>query len=275
MEVANGQSFLGDTIDVMDELIHEDRKVNFILTSPPYNMNGHEGEYYNSAKQANSFSDAKTPEQYIQWLVQIFKRYELLLDKNGVVIFNMNYMSSKKSPAITTFKALVEIENNTDFVLIDQIMWKKSFAGLLTNGTRLSRLFENVWVFIKRRDWDSFNEKYLKKLFGKVNVVEAPNNDGANELNKACFSSDLVVQLLEMYQVQPSDVVLDNFMGTHTTAIGCQKLGCKWIGIEIDQETYNYGVDRVNYFAGNLTKIINKKEVSLFDFIEGEENDKL
>jgi DNA modification methylase len=78
-----------------------------------------------------------------------------------------------------------------------------------------------------------------------------------------------------MYQVQPSDVVLDNFMGTHTTAIGCQKLGCKWIGIEIDQETYNYGVDRVNYFAGNLTKIINKKEVSLFDFIEGEENDKL
>jgi site-specific DNA-methyltransferase (adenine-specific) len=261
-----GQSFLGDTIGVMDDLIHEDRKVNFILTSPPYNMNGHESEYYNSATQANSFSDAKTPDQYVEWLVQIFKRYELLLEKNGVVIFNMNYMSSKKTPAITTFKALVEIEKNTDFALIDQIAWKKSFAGLLTNGTRLSRIFENVWIFIKRSDWDSFNEKYLKKLFGKLNMIEAPNNDGANELNKACFSSSLVKQLLELYQVQPNDIVLDNFMGTHTTAIACETIGCKWIGIEIDKDTYTYGTDRVNYFIGDLTKVSKKEnQVSLFD----------
>jgi DNA modification methylase len=270
----NGQSYLGDTLKVMDDLINADVSVKFILTSPPYNMNGHESEYYNSATQANSFSDAKTPEEYIEWLVQIFERYERLLQKNGIVLFNMNYMSSKKNPAITTFKALVEIEKNTDFVLIDQIIWKKAFAGLLTNGTRLSRLFENVWVFIRKSDWDSFNEEYLKKLFGKVNFIEAPNNDGANELNKACFSSDLVVQLLQTYNVTPNDIVLDNFMGTHTTAIGCEKVGCKWIGIEIDEETRVYGIDRVNYYLGNLSKIIKKgKQVSLFEFTEENEND--
>jgi DNA modification methylase len=266
MEVGKGNSYLGDTIAVMDDLIAEGKKINFVMTSPPYNMNGHEGEYYNSATQANSFSDAKTPDEYVAWLVEIFKRYEKLLDKNGVVIFNMNYMSSKKAPAITTFKALVEIEKHTDFALIDQIAWKKSFAGLLTNGTRLSRIFENVWIFIKRSDWDSFNEKYLKKLFGKLNMIEAPNNDGANELNKACFSSSLVKQLLELYQVKAEDIVLDNFMGTHTTAIACETIGCKWVGIEIDKQTYTYGTDRVNYFVGALTKVSKKEnQVSLFD----------
>lgn len=273
MKVGNGQSFLGDTIAVMDDLIDEGYKVDFIVTSPPYNMNGHEKEYYNSATTADSFSDAKTPEEYIQWIVDIFKRYAMLLKPNGVIMFNMNYMSSKKNRAINTFKTLVEIERQTGFALIDQICWKKANAGLLTNGTRLSRLWENVWIFIRESDWDSFNEKYLKKLFGKLNYIEAPNNDGMNEYNKACFSTSLVEQLLQLYMIEPSPttVVLDNFMGTHTTAIACEKLHCQWIGIEIDKTTYDYGCDRVNYFIGNFTDIkIKEHDVSIFDFVEGD-----
>jgi len=55
-------------------------------------------------------------------------------------------------------------------------------------------------------------------------------------------------------------------MGTHTTAIACETIGCKWVGIEIDKETYTYGTDRVNYFVGDLTKVSKKEnQVSIFD----------
>ena len=45
------------------------------------------------------------------------------------------------------------------------------------------------------------------------NYIEAANNDGANKLNKATFSTELVLKLLNMYATKDS-VVYDSFMGT-------------------------------------------------------------
>jgi len=50
MKVGNGKTFLGDTLNVMEDLIMNEEKVKFVLTSPPYNMRGHEKEMYNDAK---------------------------------------------------------------------------------------------------------------------------------------------------------------------------------------------------------------------------------
>jgi DNA modification methylase len=252
MEIfGNGKSYLGDTIEIMDTLISEKQKFNFILTSPPYNMRGHSKEYYNNAQ---SFNDDMSNEDYKKWILSIFNRYEKLIDKDGVIFFNMNYMSSKKNKAYNLFDIIVSIEKETSFTLIEQICWKKDNAQPL-NEARLSRLFENVFVFIKDSDWESFRLKHRKDVMGKSNYIQAPNNDYVNELNKACFSSSLVEQLLKIYSVQNSDIVLDNFMGTHTTAIGCEKIGCKWVGIELDKETRLYGLDRVRGFIGDFEHI--------------------
>jgi DNA modification methylase len=262
MKVGKGIAHEGDTIEVMDRLIQEGTKIDYVLTSPPYNMRGHEKEMYNNAK---TFRDNMTNEEYRDWIVSLFHRYEKLLNEAGVVIFNLNYMSSKQNNAINLFKIIVEIEEKTEFTLIDQVCWKKDTAMALTEA-RLSRVWENVWIFIRKKDWSSFHQKFKKHLTGKRNFVEAPNNDGSVDLNKATFSSSMVEQLLTIYNAQKESVVLDNFMGTHTTAIGCEKVGCSWIGIEIDHETFIHGVDRVNYFIGNFKDIIDKKEISLFDF---------
>jgi DNA modification methylase len=264
MKVGNGTSYLGDTNAVMDDLIFEEVKVDYVLTSPPYNMRGHEKEMYNNAK---TFRDNMTNEEYRDWIVGLFHRYDKLLNPCGVVIFNLNYMSSRQNKAINLFKVIDAIEENTNFTLIDQVCWKKDTAMALTEA-RLSRVWENIWIFIRKSDWDDFNQKFKKHLTGKRNFIEAPNNDGATDINKATFSSSMVVQMLTLYNAQQDSVVLDNFMGTHTTAIGCEKIGCEWIGIEIDEETRVHGVDRVNYFIGQFNKIIKKEGISLFDFLE-------
>lgn len=269
MKVGNGISFLGDTNAVMDDLILNGTKVDYVLTSPPYNMRGHEKEMYNNAK---TFRDNMTNEEYRDWIVGLFERYEQLLNESGVVIFNLNYMSSKQNQAINLFKIIVAIEEKTGFTLIDQVCWKKDSAMALTEA-RLSRVWENVWIFIRKKDYELFHQRFKKHLAGKRNFIEAPNNDGAVDLNKATFSSKMVEQLLSLYDVKEHHVVLDNFMGTHTTAIGCERLNCKWIGIEIDEDTRTHGIDRVNYFLGNLNRIIKKEGVSLFDFVEESKND--
>jgi DNA modification methylase len=263
MRIGNGFSYLGDTLNVMDDLIMDGVKVDYILTSPPYNMKGHAKEIYNSAQ---SFDDHKDNEEYRDWIVNIFLRYNDLLSEAGVIIFNMNYMSAKENRAINLFQTLCAIEEKTPFTLIDQICWKKT-NGMPLPEARLSRVWENVWVFIRKDDWEAFWIKYKSVLVGKPNFIEAPNNDGSNPLNKACFSSSMVEQLLKLYNVQQTSVVLDNFMGTHTTALACEKIGCGWIGIELDKETQTFGCDRIKSFLGDFKSISKYGSHNLFSIL--------
>jgi DNA modification methylase len=264
MKIGNGSSYIGDTVEIMKDLIAFGTKVDFVLTSPPYNMRGHAKEIYNNAI---SFDDNKTNEDYQEWIVEIFKCYDSLLNKNGVVLFNLNYMSSLQNRAINVQKVLCAIEEETPFTLIENICWKKTTAMPLQEA-RLSRIWENVWVFIKDEDWKSFWEKNRYSLVGKQNYIEAPNNDGASDVNKACFSSSMVEQLLRIYNIEKSHIVLDNFMGTHTTAVACEKIGCPWIGIELDEKTFVFGKDRVNAFIGKYSELEKHGAHNLFTVAE-------
>ena len=81
-------------------------------------------------------------------------------------------------------------------------------------------------------------------LIHRFVYTEANNNDGSTKLNKATFSSELVYKLLLMY-ANKDTIVYDCFMGTGTTAIGCLKYGCNYIGSEINTEQYNYSINRI------------------------------
>lgn len=231
-----------DTNEGMDYLIDNDVKVDYILTSPPYNA--HRTDFYNGSDKIN---DSKTNREYVDWLVSHFDRYNKLLNKDGVIIYNINYMSSRKNNASNLFRNIVEIEDRTNFVLIDQICWKKNNGMPIREG-RLSRVWENVFIFIRKDDWATFRLKYKDLLAGKPNFIDAPNNDGYNSINKACFSSEMAYKLLELYGANQDSIVLDNFMGTGTTSIACEKLNCCSYGVELDRMTFEFSIDRLNKY---------------------------
>ena len=82
------------------------------------------------------------------------------------------------------------------------------------------------------------------------NFIEAPNNDGANKLNKATYSSDLCIQLLNMYAPK-NGLVFDPFMGTGTTGLACEILELNCIGTEIDEEQVKYSITRLEDYREN------------------------
>ena len=83
-------------------------------------------------------------------------------------------------------------------------------------------------------------QSYYENMF---NLIEARNNDGANKLNKATFSSELVLKLLDMYYTK--GVVYDPFMGTGSTGVACEMLGIKWLGSEISEAQCEYAKGRI------------------------------
>lgn len=251
-----------DCIHFMNMLSEKNRKVDVILTSPPYNtsrpssersMKNHEGRY-------KVYDDLKTGEEYCDWCVNIFNHIDTILKPNGVVLWNVSYGTDA---TINTegiglmWNSISDIIRHTNFTVADKIVWKKKSA--LPNNVspnKLTRICEEVFVFCRKSEYKTFHaNKEVSKIgkngqqFYKVlyNFIEAPNNDGSTSLNKATYSSDLCVQLLNMYAPQ-NGIIFDPFMGTGTTGIACEILNLNCIGTEIDAEQVEYSKERLNKF---------------------------
>ena len=251
-----------DCLDFMNMLSEKNRKVDIILTSPPYNtsrpssersMQNYEGRY-------KVYNDLRTGEEYCDWCIDIFNHIDKILKPNGVVLWNVSYGTDA---TINTegiglmWNSISDIIRHTNFTVADKIVWKKKSA--LPNNVspnKLTRICEEVFVFCRKNEYKTFHaNKEVSKIgkngqqFYKViyNFIEAPNNDGSTSLNKATYSSNLCVQLLNIYAPK-NGLVYDPFMGTGTTGIACEILNLNCIGTEIDAEQVEYSKERLNKF---------------------------
>lgn len=199
------------------------------------------------------YNDNKTNEEYCDWICNIFRGYDRILKKDGVVLFNISYGS--ENPTVM-FECINDICKKTNFMIADVICWKKKSA--LPNNVsknKLTRLCEFVFVFCRDNEYDTFNTNKKVTSTSKTgqdfysimfNYIEAANNDGSNDLNKATYSTDLVMQLLNMYACNGTNtVVYDSFMGTGTTANACKKLGMSCYGSEICKDQCEYAENRL------------------------------
>lgn len=244
-----------DCFELLNKL-DKNNMVDVILTSPPYNTSKKRGTW---SKEQKFHYDIKTvdsmdDENYMDFNTKLFNDFDRVLKKDGCVLYNMSYSTDKP---YLMYQVINEIIKNTNFVIADTIVWKKKFA--LPNNmshNRITRICEFVFVFCREKELKTFkmNKEVLsirpngiKQYTNYYNFIEAKNNDVSCKLNKATFSSDLVEKLLHMYAKEKA-IVLDPFMGTGTTAIGCLKSNCNYIGSELSQAQCEYSKERINAY---------------------------
>lgn len=254
--------FNGDCVKVMKDLINEGIKVDKVITSPPYNITRH------SIDQGyDIYRDGMSNDDYCKWLVEVFNLYNLLLNKNGCVLFNLSY-GGENTTAMN--EVVYNIIKHTNFTLADIIIWKKKSA--LPNNVssnKMTRICEFIYVFCRDDEFNTFttNKKILnfskkgQAIYENIfNYIEAPNNNYSSPLNKATFSTQLVNQLCDRY-ILNNDIVLDNFSGTGTTLVACSNRNIKSIGIELSKEQCDETITRLS----GLQKIkIDDNKISLF-----------
>lgn len=237
------------------------KKIDLVVTSPPYN-----GSRNNKAKNEKSrethndrydvYEDNKTNEEYYEWILSIINGIDSILTENGVILWNQSY--SSENPMVL-WDVIHEIHSKTNFMIADVIVWKKSSA--LPNNVssnRLTRIYEFIFTLCRKNEYKTFNAnkkvtsvsaKGQKYYENKFNFFEAPNNDKSCNLNKATFSSDMVLKLLDIY-AKPNSVIYDPFMGTGTTGIAVERYGngCVCIGSEISKAQVDYSVKRLEEY---------------------------
>lgn len=216
-----------DCLETMKKRISEN-SVDMILTSPPYNINRHDFQY-------DKYKDKKDSEEYSNFILNVFHSFEKILKLNGVIIWNWSFGNSNISQF---FILLSKIITETDFELKDRIIWKKNCAmpdNLTPN--KLTRIVEDVFIFGRKGQTINTNKRQSsvrksgQKMYKPIyNFIEAKNNDGLNNLNKAIFSTELVIKLLDIYGKKEM-YLFDPFIGTGTTAVAFEA----WGGVKLDR----------------------------------------
>ena len=243
------QIYQGDCNELIKKL--DDNSVDIVLTSPPYNSM----RTSQSDVGYDIYKDNLTNEQYLEMSLKLFEQIDRVLVKNGVVLYNLSYGTDSPNNTSLMWLLVTSIILNTNFCVGDVITWKKRSASPNnTSCNKGTRICEWVIVFCRKNEFKTFkaNKKvksvratgqvYYENVF---NFLEARNNDGQCALNKATFSTELVLQLLDRYSTSTDDVILDPFMGTGTTAKGCIERNRNFIGFELSQAQVDYANERL------------------------------
>ena len=241
----------------MKKMIENNVKVDGIITSPFYattrKRKNQNTEHYlnNHLGRYDVFIDNMTNEEYIKFTLKLFNGYDKILKENGCVLYNMSYSSEN---TYLIWLVIAEIIKNTNFIVVDDIIWKKKSA--LPNNTssnKLTRIVEHIFVICRKDEIKTFNcnkqvtstRESGQKMYENIyNFIEAKNNDGSNNLNKATYSTELIEKLLQIY-FKKGDLIYDSFMGTGTTANACVKYGCNYIGSEISENQCEFAKKRI------------------------------
>ena len=229
----------------------QSKSIDGIITSPPYNINTERSDcYYNNGY---SEMDSLSEEDYLNVRTDEFKQFSRVVNDTGVICYNISY--AKENPILPTL-LVSKVHSETDLTVADIICWKKSNAiPFQTSPTKLSRITELIYVFVKKESLHTFKtNKDISKVNGKTgqkfyknytNFIEARNNDGYKCRLKASFSQDLVNQLIRIYFPKGS-LIYDPFTGIGTTQLSCIESGCDYLGSELVKEYYDIAMKRIN-----------------------------
>lgn len=213
MEFEN-KIFNEDCRQTMEELPR--RCVDVVLTSPFYNTNAKAKGGRTVADDIRSgslrmalydqFVDCMSNDEYRNFTVGVFNGYDKILKENGVVLYNVSY-GNENSECL--FLTIADIITKTNFTIADVIIWKKKSAlPANLSPNKLTRITEFVFVFCRKSEYMTFHmnkrqtstretgQKMYETIF---NFIEAANNDGVNDLNKATYSTELCNELLKAY----------------------------------------------------------------------------
>ncbi len=140
--------FIGDVLDSL-QLI-PDETVDCVITSPPY---WKQRDY----KLPRQIGQEKDYNEYINNLVEVFKQIKRVLKPSGTFFLNVGYKYQEKELLLIPEMLAIELQKN-GWALINKIIWHKPNAMPSSFESRLTNVYEPVFLFVKR---DSKHKYYF------------------------------------------------------------------------------------------------------------------
>lgn len=257
----------GDCRKILPQL--PDGCVDLIMTSPPY-----------GSRRKNSYGGIH-PDRYVEWFLPISIELKRILKDTGSFILNIKENTERGERHTYVIELVLQMRKQGWLWTEDYIWHKKNcYPGKWPN--RFRDAWEHCFHFTKQRKFDMYQdavrvpmgdwkEKRLRKLsetdlrrdnsraqsgFGKrianwvgrdfaypTNVLHLAT-ECSNRGHSATFPVELPAWFIRLF-TKPTDIILDPFIGSGTTAIAALRLHRHFIGIEIDPEFVKVAKERL------------------------------
>lgn len=257
----------GDCLKILPD--YPDNYVDLIITSPPY------------AESRKKTYGGTHPDEYVNWFLPISDQLLRILKPTGSFILNIKERVVKGERHTYVIELILEMRKQ-GWLWTEEYCWHKKncYPGKWPNRFRDS--WERCLHFTKSKkfkmnqeevmvpigDWSKSRLKNLsetdkirddskvKSGFGKkilnwvgkkhvypTNVLYMATECG-NRNHSATFPVSLPEWFIKLF-TDEGDIVLDPFLGSGTTAVAAQRLGRRYIGIEIFEEYREIAQERL------------------------------
>ena len=204
-ETELGRLYHGDCLEIMPML----EPVDLVLTDPPYGMQYHSGYY----KYGNPHKKIEGDERFPAELIATFKM-----------------MAQKAVFCFCRWDNLNEVEKPKSFIVWVKNNWS---AGDLKNAC--GRMWEGILFYPLE------NHKFKRRMPDVIDFKRIPPTEIYHPTQKPV----LLIDWLLAHTTEKNDMILDPFIGSGTTAVACERLNRRWIGIEIEEKYCEIAAKRI------------------------------
>lgn len=150
MSLELNKLYVGDNIEIMKNM--ESKSVSTIITSPPY----YKQRNYNDKGGGNE----NTEEEYIDWLLNVFKECYRVVKDNGSIVFNLGDKYINGSLCLLPYKFAISVLNNFNVYLINNITWDKNNPTPKQDKKKLVPSTEPFFIFTKNKNYTFNKDEY-------------------------------------------------------------------------------------------------------------------
>jgi DNA-cytosine methyltransferase len=221
-----------DSIALAENYIRDGKKVDHIITDPPYNIS-----------KMNNFSTLRTPRKGVdfgEWdkdfnLVEWIPKYSEILSKDGSMIVFCSYRF---------ISFLIESMENNGMVVKDVIVWQKTNPMPRNRDRRYVQDMEfAIWAVKKKSKWvfNRLDRPYVRSLYSSSTVAGKERTKHPTQK-----SLKLMEEIIRTHTLE-NETIIDPFMGSGTTGVAAIRNNRKFIGCEISKEYYEIAVSRIEH----------------------------
>ncbi len=239
----------------------EANSIDIIVTSPPYNI----------GVQYKTYKDKLKYDEYLKWMLEFGKACKRVLKENGSLFFNIGDKATDEFKAFETARQISE-----RLRLQNTIHWVKSIAvpehkinighfKPVNSRKLLNNCHEYIFHFTKNKNvnidklatgvpyadksnidrWNHGKSNGDKRDRGNIWFIPYKTVQSEKE-HPASFPEQLPEMCIKLHGHNQNTVVLDPFLGSGTTCVVAKKLGCKFIGFEIDPHYAKISRDKLS-----------------------------
>lgn len=257
--------FQGDCQDILETF--EPNQFQAIIADPPY---------FQVLLEENWDNQWRTEEEYLVWTENWIRKANRVLKTDGL-FFIFGQLGKREHLWLHVCSLATRILQFHDMLIWDRAVGYNERYDSFTpcyemilvlrkskdvkpyfdkDAVRTSYDEETIRQYLKDKRYKDLESRraHLEKGKYATNILRVPSLKGSSK-EKVGHPSQKPVKLIEMLVLSASregDKVLDPFLGSGTTAVVCQSLNRRFVGIEIENEYVEIAKNRLKNTPMNL-----------------------